>query len=180
MNLKLLIVSTIFTAIALVGCTPTATNDLSCHPSNANVHFNMSGVSSFDGYGAIFSDGLSGYKVLGVVGFCDTTNTTDSILRIHFPAIIPDTPYTFPLVRYNDATTSEGYAYYMNYQYAYGHLTIDTITIDSLASGTFEYTGRLNSTQTWHFYNYNTNTLESFALDSICIQNGTFNNVKVY
>ncbi len=170
-----------FIAVAFVACSvnPT-TSDLNCHPSNANVHFDWIGVSHFDGYGIIYSGGLPNYKVLGVVGFCDTSNTSDSVLRIHFPSVIPDTPHTFQLVRHNDATLNQGYAYYADYQYAYGQLTIDTITPDSFASGTFNYTGRLNTTQTWNFYNYNTSTIEHISLDSICIQNGNFSHVKMY
>lgn len=40
------------------------------------------------------------------------------------------------------------------------------------ASGNVHFTAKLNTTQTWYFANHSINTMDSYALDSICIHNG--------
>lgn len=182
MNRLLNCISIIFLVITGWSCSSNSTNTLNCSPPGSNVQFEFAGVSTFDGIGSfdIETIGSDTLRIFGITRGCNPSNPTDSIIRIHIPYQLPDTPYTFPLVHSTSIHPNEGYVFLgTDYVSANGSFTIFSITTDSLASGYFEFNGVLSSPQLWTLYNYNTNAMDSFSLDSICLLNGTFTNVKI-
>ncbi len=152
----------LFVTFVIVGCTPNNTTIIGCNNPNSNVHYEADGVPG-SGIGVFDHGGYPtlDYMVLGITGGCNPNNPTDSILRIFIPHSIPDTPYTFQLVNYNIATPNNGFVTGFNYDAANGQFTINSITPDSLASGTFHGSATYNGSI---MYN---------------ITNGVFTNVKI-